>query len=79
MKLSGQVTVVTGALSGIGQDAAIGLARVGAKVVLAGRSAEAEQNIRPNEKGGWRGSRVSHRHNYLERQQRPLQIRAKYV
>ena len=40
MKLSGRVAVVTGASSGMGQDAAKGLARDGAKVVLVGRSAE---------------------------------------
>lgn len=38
--LAGEVVVVTGASSGLGRAAAFELARVGARVVLAGRSAE---------------------------------------
>ncbi|MBM4437533.1 MAG: SDR family NAD(P)-dependent oxidoreductase, partial [Actinobacteria bacterium] len=36
-KLSGQVAIVTGAGTGIGRAAALGLAAAGARVVLAGR------------------------------------------
>lgn len=37
---TGKVAIVTGATSGIGQDAAVALAAEGAKVVVAGRNAE---------------------------------------
>lgn len=40
MKLEGKVAVVTGGGTGIGQDAAIGLAREGAKVMVMGRRPE---------------------------------------
>lgn len=39
----GKVAVVTGASQGVGRHAAFGLARCGAKVVLAGRSDEGEE------------------------------------
>jgi NAD(P)-dependent dehydrogenase (short-subunit alcohol dehydrogenase family) len=45
LDLSGQVAIVTGASRGVGRQAALDLARRGAKVVLAARTVEADDTI----------------------------------
>src|SRR5262245_38116293 len=39
-RMSGKICLITGATSGIGEETAIGLARLGARVVIVGRDAE---------------------------------------
>ncbi|MBA3258384.1 MAG: SDR family NAD(P)-dependent oxidoreductase [Gemmatimonadales bacterium] len=41
----GKVAIVTGASQGVGRHSAFGLARCGAKVILAGRSEEGQETV----------------------------------
>ena len=44
-ELSGKTVLVTGATAGIGRETALGLAKLGAKVIVVGRSASKAQQV----------------------------------